>query len=177
MLLLDEVVGLALLALWIFCLVDVITTREGECRNLPRLVWLLIVLIVPTVGAVVWLVAGRPRAEPAARMGFYAGAEPTGFRNTNGSAGPPVAATRTTPNSFASAGSGQKSSAVGTSSPSGTIRCETGPSRRRRRAVHPPRPLVRAVWRQRIAKHSNGFFRCPVSDATVAPIHPAPMPR
>ncbi len=79
MLLLDEVVGLALLALWIFCLVDVITTREGECRNLPRLVWLLIVLIVPTVGAVVWLVAGRPRAEPAARMGFYAGAEPTGF--------------------------------------------------------------------------------------------------
>lgn len=79
MLLLDEVVGLALLALWIFCIVDVITTREGECRNLPKLVWLLIVLIVPTIGAVVWLVAGRPWPEPKARKGFYAGAQPNGY--------------------------------------------------------------------------------------------------
>jgi Phospholipase_D-nuclease N-terminal len=57
-----EGVGLLLVvALWIFCLVDVIVSKEDECRNLPKLLWLLIVLMVPDVGSVLWLIAGRPR--------------------------------------------------------------------------------------------------------------------
>ncbi|WP_158888280.1 PLDc N-terminal domain-containing protein [Amycolatopsis anabasis] len=54
-------VGLVLLALWIFCIVDVTTTDESDCRNLPKLGWLLIVLLLPEIGSIVWLVAGRPR--------------------------------------------------------------------------------------------------------------------
>ena len=43
-----EGVGLLLVvALWIFCLVDVIVSKEDECRNLPKLLWLLIVLMLP----------------------------------------------------------------------------------------------------------------------------------
>ncbi len=59
---------LLLLALWIFCLVDVITCDESECRNLPKMMWLMIVLVLPDVGSVLWLVAGRPqgRGRPAA---------------------------------------------------------------------------------------------------------------
>jgi hypothetical protein len=57
-----EGVGLLLVvALWIFCLVDVIVSKEDECRNLPKLLWLLIVLLLPDVGSVLWLIAGRPR--------------------------------------------------------------------------------------------------------------------
>jgi hypothetical protein len=55
----DGVAGLVLLGLWIFCLIDVITTPEGECRNLPKVVWLLIVLFLLDIGSIVWLVAGR----------------------------------------------------------------------------------------------------------------------
>jgi hypothetical protein len=62
MLFVDGALGLVLLALWIFCIVDVITTPEGECRNLPKMAWLLIVLVLPDVGSIVWLVAGRPVA-------------------------------------------------------------------------------------------------------------------
>jgi hypothetical protein len=51
---------LVLLALWLFCLIDVIMCDEYQCRNLPKMVWLLIVLILPDVGSVLWLVAGRP---------------------------------------------------------------------------------------------------------------------
>jgi hypothetical protein len=51
---------LVLLALWLFCLIDVIMCDEDQCRNLPKMVWLLIVLILPDVGSVLWLVAGRP---------------------------------------------------------------------------------------------------------------------
>jgi phospholipase D-like protein len=52
---------LVVVALWIFCLVDVIVSKEDECRNLPKLLWLLIVLMLPDVGSVLWLIVGRPR--------------------------------------------------------------------------------------------------------------------
>jgi len=41
--------------------VDVIVSKEDGCRNLPKLLWLLIVLMLPDVGSVLWLIAGRPR--------------------------------------------------------------------------------------------------------------------
>jgi Phospholipase_D-nuclease N-terminal len=52
--------GLIVMALWIFCLVDVITSIEGTTRNLPKMGWIFIVLLLPLVGSVLWLVAGRP---------------------------------------------------------------------------------------------------------------------
>ncbi|MCO1575397.1 PLD nuclease N-terminal domain-containing protein [Crossiella sp. SN42] len=55
------VFGLLLLALWIFCIIDVIRTPEGETNHLPKMLWLLIVIIIPTVGSIVWLVLGRPQ--------------------------------------------------------------------------------------------------------------------
>lgn len=54
--------GLILLALWIFCIFDVITTPESDCRNLPKTLWLIIVLILPDVGSIAWLIAGRPQS-------------------------------------------------------------------------------------------------------------------
>lgn len=56
----DGVVGLALLGLWIYCVFDVITTDESLIRNLPKLLWLAIVLFIPDIGSIAWLVAGRP---------------------------------------------------------------------------------------------------------------------
>jgi hypothetical protein len=53
-------VGLAILALWIFCIFDVIGTQEGLTRNLPKMMWLLIVIFLPTVGSIAWLIMGRP---------------------------------------------------------------------------------------------------------------------
>ncbi|NHA00924.1 PLDc_N domain-containing protein [Nocardioides sp. W3-2-3] len=49
--------------LWLFCLVDVITSREDSVRNLAKTWWLLIVLFFPLAGSIVWLVAGRPQPE------------------------------------------------------------------------------------------------------------------
>jgi hypothetical protein len=53
--------GPLVLVLWIFCVVDVITTRDGGARHLPKWGWLILVLLFPLVGSVAWLVAGRPR--------------------------------------------------------------------------------------------------------------------
>jgi hypothetical protein len=60
--------GLLVLALWIYCLVDVISRSDGEIRNLPKLWWILLVLFFPLAGSVAYLVAGRPQgpARPSA---------------------------------------------------------------------------------------------------------------
>ena len=52
--------ALVALALWVYCVLDVIATEEMLIRNLPKTVWLLIVIFVPTIGALAWLMLGRP---------------------------------------------------------------------------------------------------------------------
>ncbi|MGH2757663.1 MAG: PLD nuclease N-terminal domain-containing protein [Actinomycetota bacterium] len=52
---------MALFVLWIYCVFDVISTEESLMRNLPKMVWLVIVIFVPTVGSIAWLVLGRPQ--------------------------------------------------------------------------------------------------------------------
>ena len=59
MLFFDGALGLAMVALWLFCIIDVITTPDDQCRNLPKLAWLLIVIVLMDVGSISWLVAGR----------------------------------------------------------------------------------------------------------------------
>lgn len=67
MLYFNGLLGIVTFGLWIFCLVDVITTDESSCRNLPKGLWLLLVLVVPLVGSIIWLVAGRPQQMTRAR--------------------------------------------------------------------------------------------------------------
>jgi hypothetical protein len=62
---LDGVAGLVVLALWLYCILDVITTDEAAVRNLPKLAWVLIVIFLVEIGAIVWLIAGRPQARQA----------------------------------------------------------------------------------------------------------------
>jgi hypothetical protein len=59
MLFADGLGGLILVGLWLFCIIDVITTPDELMRNLPKMAWLLIVLILPDIGSIAWLVAGR----------------------------------------------------------------------------------------------------------------------
>jgi phospholipase D-like protein len=54
--------GLVLLALWLFCIIDVIATDEWRVRNLPKWAWLVLVLLLPDIGSIAWLVAGHPWA-------------------------------------------------------------------------------------------------------------------
>jgi hypothetical protein len=65
----DGALGLLAVGVWIFCIIDVITTPEGESRNLPKLAWLFIVIILVDIGSIAWLVAGRDwNKQPAQRL-------------------------------------------------------------------------------------------------------------
>jgi hypothetical protein len=56
---LDGGLGLVIFGIWLFCVFDVITTDAALCRNLPKAVWVMIVLFLFDIGAIAWLVAGR----------------------------------------------------------------------------------------------------------------------
>lgn len=60
--------GVVVFALWVFCLVDVIGSRDDRVRNLPKWAWIVLVLFFPLVGSIAWLIAGRPeKARPLTR--------------------------------------------------------------------------------------------------------------
>jgi hypothetical protein len=55
--------GLIYLVLFIYCLIEAITSPDGEVRNLPKVAWIFLILFFPFVGSIAWLAAGRPVAD------------------------------------------------------------------------------------------------------------------
>ena len=58
---------LLVLALWIYAFIDCLNTPEEEVRGLPKVIWVIIILLFGEVlvGPIAWLVAGRTRHAPA----------------------------------------------------------------------------------------------------------------
>ena len=49
------------LALTVYCVIDAFQTPEADMRSLPKMAWIIVVLLFPIVGPASWLIAGRPR--------------------------------------------------------------------------------------------------------------------
>jgi len=52
--------GLFTLAVMVLTLIDVIRTDESLVRGLPKIAWVILVVIIPLVGAIAWIAVGRP---------------------------------------------------------------------------------------------------------------------
>ena len=65
MLLADGALGTLVLLFWLFCVFDVITSDESRVRNLPKGLWIVLVIVLFDIGALLWLVAGRPQGAGA----------------------------------------------------------------------------------------------------------------
>ncbi len=52
--------AVALLAFTIYALVDCVQSRDEDIRGIPKLAWLIVILIAPLVGGIGWFIAGRP---------------------------------------------------------------------------------------------------------------------
>jgi hypothetical protein len=50
-----------MVALTVYAAVDCIQRDETLVRNLPKLVWVFLILLFPVVGPLSWFIAGRPR--------------------------------------------------------------------------------------------------------------------
>lgn len=58
---------LLVLGLWIYAFIDCLNTPEERVRGLPKVVWVIIILLFGEVlvGPVAWLIAGKTRYAPA----------------------------------------------------------------------------------------------------------------
>ena len=61
------IVPLLSLALTIYALVDCVQTPDDRVQHLPKLFWIVLVILIPWVGPAVWLIAGRQRSAPPNR--------------------------------------------------------------------------------------------------------------
>ena len=77
--------GAALIVgLTLYTLLDAVRTPAHEARTLPKWLWVLVTLLFPVVGPLMWLILGRPKAQPAA------GAPRPGFGQRRGTPAPSV---------------------------------------------------------------------------------------
>lgn len=58
---------LAALAVWLYAVLDAVSSDRTQVRALPKGLWVTVVLLTFIVGAVGWLVYGRPRASGTRR--------------------------------------------------------------------------------------------------------------
>jgi hypothetical protein len=55
------------IAVTVYAVVDCVQTDDAQVRGLPKLLWLLLILLFPVVGAIAWFIAGRPQRGTAGR--------------------------------------------------------------------------------------------------------------
>lgn len=56
-------ISLLTIALMIFAMVDIILRVDGQVKHLPKFVWLLLVVLLPLIGSVLWFAIGREYPE------------------------------------------------------------------------------------------------------------------
>ena len=53
--------ALAVLAMSIYAVIDAIQTEDTRVQHLPKVIWILLILLSPPIGAIAWFVTGRQR--------------------------------------------------------------------------------------------------------------------
>lgn len=54
--------GALLLAFWIYTFLDCLRTDSSQSRGLPKGVWILVIIVLPIIGGILWLTIGRSGA-------------------------------------------------------------------------------------------------------------------
>lgn len=55
-----------LAAIMIYAIVDVAITPKSRIRKIPKSVWIVVIVVVPLVGAVLWFLTGKTRRNATA---------------------------------------------------------------------------------------------------------------
>lgn len=64
------VLAIAVLVIFVYGLVDVIRTDRSRTRGISKPAWIVVMILLPVIGAVLWLLLGRPAAEKTAKRSY-----------------------------------------------------------------------------------------------------------
>ncbi|MDE3722414.1 PLD nuclease N-terminal domain-containing protein [Nocardiopsis sp. N85] len=62
---LGGLITLVSIVLWVYAFFDALTTPAQDARNLPKILWLVVIALFMPVGSILWLFLGRPRRSSA----------------------------------------------------------------------------------------------------------------
>ncbi|MGM9471651.1 PLD nuclease N-terminal domain-containing protein [Pseudarthrobacter sp. YS3] len=62
------VLAVAVLAIFVYGLVDVIRTDGRLTRGISKPAWIIVMVVLPVLGAILWLLIGRPRGSGPVRQ-------------------------------------------------------------------------------------------------------------
>jgi len=66
------------LAMTIYAVIDAIQTEDTSVQHLPKIIWILLILLFPWVGAIAWYFAGRQRGPQSGGRGPHYPSAPRG---------------------------------------------------------------------------------------------------
>ena len=58
------ILTLLAIGLAIYALVDCVQTEDDKVRGIPKLIWIVLIVLIPWIGPIAWLIAGRERQWP-----------------------------------------------------------------------------------------------------------------
>uniref|UniRef100_A0A942Y9P6 PLDc_N domain-containing protein n=1 Tax=Neobacillus citreus TaxID=2833578 RepID=A0A942Y9P6_9BACI len=61
----------ASIVLLVFALIDIITRPDEQVRGLPKFAWIIICILLPFVGSIVWFVVGHDWSQAPRNHGRY----------------------------------------------------------------------------------------------------------
>jgi len=63
-----RVVGVVIvLVIFVYALVDVIRTDGNQTRGISKPAWIIVMILLPLLGAILWFIFGRPYGKPTAK--------------------------------------------------------------------------------------------------------------
>ena len=60
---------LVTIGLTIYAVIDAIQTENTRIQHLPKVIWIVLILLFTPIGGIAWLVAGRQRGPQSGRRG------------------------------------------------------------------------------------------------------------
>ncbi|HAP90481.1 MAG TPA: hypothetical protein DCR15_12390 [Arthrobacter bacterium] len=64
------VLAVAVLVMFVYGLVDVIRTDGRQTRGISKPAWIIVMIVLPVLGAILWLLIGRPRGAAPVRPAY-----------------------------------------------------------------------------------------------------------
>ncbi|MFK0008614.1 PLD nuclease N-terminal domain-containing protein [Paenarthrobacter sp. NPDC090520] len=63
-----RVVGIVVvLVVFVYALIDVIRTDSRSTRGISKPAWIVVMIVLPVLGAILWFIFGRPYGRPSAK--------------------------------------------------------------------------------------------------------------
>jgi len=78
------IAGIAAVCLTVFAVIDCALTDHRRARGIPKLLWVLVILVLPIVGALLWFFLGKDRSTGTSQRRSVAPDDDPAFLRTLG---------------------------------------------------------------------------------------------